>query len=385
MGLDISLNFYLARGEFSSAAAMKIIGVLTSLAVLVGLPFLFLFYRLSGHPGLSIGQLFLFSAFQIVGSLLGSLSASLFTAYGDNHFPSRIGCIINVIMGTTVFVLHYYFSGDMIIKDIFFIYFLLMFLQGLFLYFYAGHLYRGKGRDSIGLPTLLRFSFIAFLTNFIFFLGARIGLYLLPYFATLPERGNYIQAFKVVEYLSTLASFLYYPFIMIVASARKEEMAGKLLFLVRLSNTLILLFCLLILSAGWWLFPFVFGASFTGMYGILIGFIPGLFAACSSTFFTAYFYGTGHLKINLLSACIQLLSAGLLLFLLTGSLAIRGAAWAFSGASVLSMIYDCVELKKYSHYDLADLLLIRRQDIRLISAFLARVKPPRPPLSGSSG
>jgi O-antigen/teichoic acid export membrane protein len=335
------------------------------MAVVAGIILLYLLYPASRHPGFGVGTILLLSAFQIAGVLLTTLTGALFTAYGDNYLPSRYACLINVFVAVLSVLLYHSFSGPPLVKALFYLYFTFSLLQGLILYILAAQ-YSSKGVSSVGMRDVVRFSFSAFVTNFIFFFGARIGLYLLPHFASVNDQGNYIQAYKIVEYLCGIAAILYYPLITVVAGMNMERMAEKVLFLVRLSNTAVLFFSLVILGSGWWLFPLVFGNSFHHMYGISICLIPGLFAACSSTFFTAFFYGTGHLQYNFVSACIQVSGAFVLLFVLAPVLGATGAALAFSGAGLLSMGYDCWVLNKIFSYHIRDLFFVQKEDRRVL-------------------
>ena len=141
-------------------------------------------------------------------------------------------------------------------------------------------------------------------------------------------------------------------------------MKDRLLLLVRLSNTVVLAFCIVAMAAGPWLFPFLFGPSFDRMSGIFNGFIPGLFAVCSSGFFTAWFFGSGHIRYNLISACIQLLSMPLFFFLLNGPAAPEWAALAFSMSSLLSLAYDLWIFRKSFPFQAKEILLIRKADVK---------------------
>jgi O-antigen/teichoic acid export membrane protein len=167
-------------------------------------------------------------------------------------------------------------------------------------------------------------------------------------------------------------SFTYYPFIALVAGVGegREKMKDHLLVLVRLSNTVVLAFCLVAMAAGPWLFPFLFGPSFDRMSGIFNGFIPGLFAVCSSGFFTAWFFGSGHIRYNLISACIQLLCMPLFFFLLNGPASPEGIALAFSMSGILSLAYDLWVFRKFFPFHVKEILFIRRTDVKILQRFL---------------
>jgi O-antigen/teichoic acid export membrane protein len=376
-GLDIGLNYYLSRREITTAFAVRIIGILVLLALPAGLSFLWWYDQPARFPGIGLHQLLLFSACQIAGVLMTVLAGTIFTAYGQNYRPAQWGVFINGATAVLSVVSAALLPGHRAVVALFFIYFGFSLIQGLVLLIAAIRLNaKAPVADDgvvdlantvrqgapVGIRDILRFSSGAFVTNFIFFVGARMGLYLLPYYATSANQGNYIQAYKLVEYAGLIAGFIYYPFITLVARDQAGQITEKVLLLVRLSNTAVLLFSLGVLATGWYLFPVIFGPSFNSMYNIFIGFIPGLFAACSSTFFTAYYFGIGHFRINLISASIQLISAVALFFLFTRAWGIHGTALAFSMAALLSMVYDCWMFRRYAGYTLKDLLLAGRSD-----------------------
>ena len=378
-GLDIGLNYYLSRREITATFAVRIIVVLVLLAVPAGLSFLWWYDQPARLPGMGLHPMLLFSACQIAGVLMTVLAGAIFTAYGQNYRPAQWSCFINIAMGVLSIASAALLPDHTAGKALFFIYFGFSLIQGLVLLVAAIRLYSTSpvtGDGAVGIWDLIRFSSGAFVTNFIFFIGARMGLYLLPYYTTAGDQGNYIQAYKLVEYAGLIAGFIYYPFITLVARDQAGHTSEKVLLLVRLSNTAVLLLSLGALAAGWYLFPLIFGPSFNNMYNIFIGFIPGLFAACSSTFFTAYYFGIGHFRINLISACIQLTSAIVFFFLFTGAWGVRGTAFAFSMAALASMVYDCWIFRRYAGYTLKDLLLAGRSDwIRIERAIRSGLTP----------
>lgn len=397
LGLDISLNYYLSRKEISPAIAGRIICFIVVLALVVCLSLLWLFYLPSRYPGLglSLFQLLLFSAFNIAGGLLTTLSGTLFTVYGRNHLPTMVAFIANLIVAVLSLIFSRISSGSLVVGSLLRVYFLFSFLQGLFLFVLSMRLYAGRGSkrhrtgwepgQSIGgspeqsimgssgpvkAVEILRYSFAAFIINFIFFAGSKLCVYLLPYRVSPADQGNYIQAYKIVEYMSVMISVIYYPFIALVAGEENERVKEKVLFLVRISNTLVLLSGIFILVCGWWLFPFIFGRSFDRMYGIFIGFLPGLFAVCSSTFFTAYYFGRGQLKYNFISACIQFAGTFTFFFLFVHEGNALAAAYAFSVAVLGSLSYDMLVFRRFLRFSLKDVLLVHRRDLDYIVSFI---------------
>lgn len=366
-GLDISLNYYLSRREMNGGAARRIIISVVFSAILISLPVLSFFIP-ARYAHWDIPLLLFLSGLHILGGLLVSLAGALFTAGGKNHVPARIGFIANLVLAVLALFCGYRYTGPSLINALFSLYFIFSFVQGVLLFFLSYRLpFAVQTTAPPGVIAVIRWSFFAFLTNFIFFAAARLYIYIIPYYLPPSSLGNYIQAYKIVEYMGLVLSFTYYPFITLVAEGG-QKMRGHLLLLVRISNTIVLVFSVVMLLAGGWLFPFLFGSTFDDMYGIFVCFIPGIFAECSSGYLTAWYFGHGHIRINLISACINLLSMTLFFFILVGPAGAKGAALAFSLSGLLSLAYDLWILRKQSSYAFRDILWARASDWKTIGS-----------------
>jgi O-antigen/teichoic acid export membrane protein len=370
LGLDIALNVFISRKQLSPRFACRIIGIVVLLALVVCVPLVWLYAGPSRYPDLYGTQLPLYAACQIAGSLLTVLSSTLFTARGRNDIPSRVGFFFNLVLAIVIAAVLLSGRGEWNMRLLFLLYFSFSLLQGLGLFLLA---VRNYGRENTGitghagLSEMLSFSFKAFVTNFVFFLGARVCLYLLPYRFAPGDEGNFIQAYKLVEYLGMGAAFFYYPFVALAAGENADGMRRNVLALVRLSNSIVLIFSAAIVACGWWLFPFVFGSSFDRMYPVFLCFIPGLLATCSSGFLTAYFFGVGSIRYNFISSCIQLIAAVILFLLLTRLYGLQGGALAYSAAAVLSMGYDTIKFSRHTRLRARDFLLAGKKDwLRLL-------------------
>jgi O-antigen/teichoic acid export membrane protein len=391
LGLDIALNVFISRKQLSPRFACRIIGVVVLLALLVCVPLVWLYAGPSRYPDLYGTELPLYAACQIAGSLLTVLSSTLFTARGRNDIPSRVGFFFNLVLAIVIGAVLLSGRGEWNMRLLFLLYFSFSLLQGLGLFLLA---MRNYGRENTGitgharLSEMLSFSFKAFVTNFVFFLGARVCLYLLPYRFAPGDKGNFIQAYKLVEYLGMAAAFFYYPFVALAAGENRrlsgalaageiraqrsdgenaDGMRRNVLAMVRLSNSIVLIFSIAIAACGWWLFPFVFGSSFDRMYPVFLCFIPGLLATCSSSFLTAYFFGVGSIRYNFISSCIQLIAAVILFLLLTRLYGLQGGALAYSAAALLSMGYDTVKFSRHTRLRARDFLLAGKKDwLRLL-------------------
>lgn len=374
LGLDVGLNYFVSRLELGLTRARLLIFAVTVLSLLAGLPLLLSYYSPGLYPDLPRTQFLLFSVLQVAGVLTVTLSGALFTASGRNHIPALLATVMNLLLLVLVPMLSRVVSAGRLPQSLFLVYFLSTFLLGVGLLIATVGLAPAARRveKRIPLAAILRFSLGAFLVNYIFLVAGRVGIYLLPGRVSPSVLGNYIQAFKLVEWVALVPGFFYFPFITLVVGD-KEGMAAKLLLLVRLSNTLAGAFALSAVAFGWFLFPFLFGPSFGDMYRIFIAFIPGLFPAFASGYFTAYFYGAGQVRLNAISAGVQLISGVLLFFLLTPLAGAEGCALAYSGSALLSMGFDVLAFRRFSVFRLRDILFLRRSDLGGLKTFSARL------------
>ena len=383
MGLDIGFSYFLPRAALSRRMTGRLIAGVTLLALVVCIPVFAFWYNPGAAVLLDRSRLLWYAALHITGGLLTTLYGTVLTAYGRNELASKVALVFNVLTGAGCMAAVWLpGDGSSLARTVFAIWFGGSFFQGVGCLWLAAKVSRrstqGGGRDEeqndpqrqVTIRRVLRFSLGAFVINFLFFAAARTGLYLLPYRTGRAELGNYIQSYKLVEYLGNLTLFLYYPVIALVAGANQERMKQRLLFLVRLSNTLVLVCSILALSTGYWLFPVVFGNSYPDMYRIFCGFVPGLFATCSSSFFTAWYYGTGLLRVNATSAVIQLIVMIVGFYLFPPG---WGTALAFSLSGLCSLGYDLLIFRRYYPWTMADIGIVHVSDLGEVRTFLQKL------------
>lgn len=394
-GLNIGLNYFITRGELNVPAARGLMLRVTALALVAGTIVLYVCRHTFAYPGLSVATMLVFAACQVAGILLTTLAGSVFTARERNHLPVQLAVAANIGIIVLALLDYRFFSGEQARDYLFDGYFGFTLIQGAALFLWLGRLAPARpGQTAPAIPgpptagaatpatpvstrVLFRFCFLSFVVSFLFLVGGRITIYLLPGRTTPGELGNYIQVFKCVEYLGYVTAFLYYPVVTLAAGDDSPATKDKVLVLVRLSNTVVLLVSAAGLALGSWVFPLIFGPSFDGMYVVFWAFIPGMFAFCSSTFLTAWYFGAGGVRYNLVSAIIQLATALLLYFLLTPVLGARGAALAFSGGGLASFWYDCRMFRRFHTFTIRDLLWIRPADWRLMWNFSGQLFRPR--------
>jgi O-antigen/teichoic acid export membrane protein len=384
-GLDIGLNYFLVRNRISLEKVNTLILIVVSASLFISIPVIGYSYYKNGSAGYTIGETLLFSCLFMAGRLLTVFSSAVLTSFHANERAVKISVYFTIGLVVIAGLLETV-SDSIVARNILVsLYFASGFLQGI-LIFVAAARYGCKGKwfDTIDLKDLaaiLQFSLYTFIISLIFFVAGRLGVFLIEGRVSLDAAGNYLQAFKVTEFIQAIVFFVYFPFVSIIATSTDNARSSDyVLFLLRISNSFVVFVSAAIFFLGPFVFPLIYGSSFDGVYPVLIYFIPGLFAACSSMFITAYFFGSGHNRFNLASACVMLLSMLVLYLIFKQNYDGKMAALSFSVSSILSYILDLIFLRKGASFSLNDIGIIKRRDILLvrdllISAVASNEKP----------
>lgn len=254
----------------------------------------------------------------ICGCMLLNFFLALFYAVKNFLLPNLVMICIN----TLLIFLPLLGNGKIMSPKMYVnIYFMGFLLQGIILsvFFYirnSGKKIKGL-RGKISLSKIFRYSFLAFLANILFFLVYRIDYWFVQKYCTPEALGNYIQVSKIVQMLLILPAILSSAVFPVIAARDIEQESEKLAMLIRSSLLLYLFICLVLAVCGYWLFPFLFGESFSAMYLPFILLIPGILSLVMLYPVIAYFSGRKKMWVNikalLLPLCIII--AGDLIFI----------------------------------------------------------------------
>ena len=161
-----------------------------------------------------------------------------------------------------------------------------------------------------------------------------------------------------------------------MSAGEKQDGVNKLLPLISRSIFLLYAFiCLITGLVGQWLFPFVFGDSFTGMYKPFLMLIPGILALSGMFTITAYFSGKNKVKINIIAAvyAFVVILAGDIIFI--PKYGIVAAAMVSSAGYIVYQIYIIASFKKEYECSAADFFIFRSSDLKKIrNAIYASLK-----------
>jgi O-antigen/teichoic acid export membrane protein len=186
----------------------------------------------------------------------------------------------------------------------------------------------------------------------------RCDYWLVNYYCTNAETGNYLQTSKFVQLvmlLPSLASFSLFP--LIVQSIISET--GIEFKLIRLMNTYIyisLFICIALVVVGNLLFPFIYGNTYDKMYRIFLLLIPGIISMAATYPLNAYFAAKKMINTNLLGIFISIIILIIADILLIPYYAIYGAAIGCSLGYCSYFFFLLYHFKKQVNFKLTELI-----------------------------
>lgn len=315
--------------------------------------------------------LLIFSAVSFIfGNLLTTYCSGFF--YANNNFivPNAINMIGTVIL---IVLLPYY--GRSVIPAInnenyFYFYFGSFLLQGISVAIAARMKYIKEGFQHFlswaDFRLLFRYCSMAFIGNIIYFLLYRVDYWFVERYCSAAQLGNYIQVSKLGQLFFILPTILASAVFPITAGGKKENIGELLSLLSRCLFFVYVIACLLLALTGSWLFPFVFGESFSFMYQPFLLLIPGILSLSGLFTLTAYFAGKNQIRINIIGSVYALLVilAGDIIFIpLFG---IKAAALVSSMGYMVYQAYIIFVFKKEFNIPLNRFFAISVSDFRQI-------------------
>lgn len=339
-----------------------IIGVLTFLTV-------YLFFN-KAFDGMEPGLIIISAVLFITGNLLITYCSGFFYAANNFIIPNII-----IIAGTLFLIILIPYNGKSVLPAIndqnyFYVYFSAFFAQGLCMavavWVKFTPAFSFKILSAAQLQMLFRYCGLAFAGNVIFFLLYRVDYFFVERYCTAEELGNYIQVSKLVHLFFIMPTILASAVFPITAGGGKEAIDKLLTLLSRSIFLLYLLACAFLALTGKWLFPFVFGESFTAMYQPFVWMIPGILSLSSIFTFTAYFAGKNRVKVNIIGSVYALIVivTGDILFI--PQYGMEAAAIISSIGYIVYQVYIIAVFKKEYQIAFADFFIFRASDFKKI-------------------
>lgn len=238
----------------------------------------------------------------VAGNMLVAFGNAIYYSKYDFTTPNIINLIINSGLIIFLIVSFEYSKVEMPLAFIP-VYFYSFLIHGALLFFILfivskeeKFLLNIKARN---VQKIFRYSSYAFIANLLFLGITRIDYFFIRHFNSAEDLGNYIQVSKIAQLffiLPAIISTVLFPF---VASGSQPELKKSI---NNFSVKLLMLYsgiCLVIAATGQWLFPFVFGPSFSKMYVPFLLIIPGILSISALYPYTAYFAGENRIRVNI--------------------------------------------------------------------------------------
>ncbi len=349
--LDGGFTYFASSKTISHNKLASLAIMWTALMSIIAFAILPLYFKFFDSAILSnFNSISQYGLFYILGILLINFFTALFYSKGNFFLPNIILGLSNLLLiGLIYFGVYTGSSFEQTMHD----YFQFLILQGLLLLlaFYWNY----KIIPKIELPNnkefkeLIKYSSISLLGNFIFFFVYRIDYWFVKEWCTnVGDLGNYIQASKISQMLLIVPQILASSiFPQLASGENKQQIVNSIAKLCRVFSVIFIILFITLFLIGKWLFPFVFGNSFTNMYTPMLILIPGIFCLCCSTLLSAYFSGKKQNQINLYAAAFALIIMIILTIILKSYYNIYIAASISSVAYFVETLFCFIYFSKY--------------------------------------
>ena len=213
---------------------------------------------------------------------------------------------------------------------------------------------------------IFKYSSIAFISNIVFFLATRIDYFFVEKYCTEIALSNYVQVSKMGQLLVLLPTIIAGVVFPYSSGVEDEAYLGKLQALCRIIGLLFLPVAVIIIISGYWMFPWLFGGGFAGMYQAMLFYLPGFYFLSVVSLMAAYIAGRAMLIKNLMASGIALI------VVITGDVFLI-PVWGINAAAAVSslsyffcMLYLLWIFKQHFASKSKDFFKIQLKDLHLI-------------------
>lgn len=310
----------------------------------------------------------------ICGNLLTAFMSGFFYAHKNFKFSNIIGIVINALLILLIVLVN---EKGVLNNNIYLnVYFGSYLLQGAILaiaLIKSSNIFREDlFPTKVELKKIFNYLLIVFTCNIITFLCYRIDYWFVHYFCTPKELGNYIQVSKLVQMFFVFPSILAAVVFPLTAGGNKKQIKDLLGMVSRLILITYAVLCLLLTITGKWLFPFMFGDSFTEMYSSFLFYIPGIICFSSLYILSAYYSGKGKAIVNMKGGLIAMTTIIVGDALLIPRFGIKAAAGVSSVGYLLYFLYVLRIFMKEYDVTIKQFFYLHFEDLNKIKKIIFR-------------
>jgi O-antigen/teichoic acid export membrane protein len=367
LSLESGAAYYISKKEISEQKT-ALFCILWALVGTLSSSFFFIWMRgTSSNLILQGGEYFLGCSSYILGVLLTTYFTPLFFAKKIFILPNLILFFLTLLM---IALLILFGKRPFIHQHFAVIYFCSFLLQGFvlaFIYCFQNSVFRSIGfLSKYDLNKLFRYSLLALSGNIIFFLVYRVDYWFVSKNCSVTELGNYIQVSKLGQIFmlipTTIASAVF-----INTASKKEQTVEPLKIISRWVTLFYVLIIICAIISGKQFFPFIYGPTFSVMYGPFLLLAPGIISLSTLALLTAYYAGVGKVIINVKGAFYALLLVVPGNYFFTPIYGINAAAATSSIGYIFYLVYVMRCFKNdYKDTKLYDFFIPKSEDIKLL-------------------
>jgi O-antigen/teichoic acid export membrane protein len=364
--LESATGFYSAKEEIGQPAIIGISLLMSLASLLVNIVLIRLLFPLSNLIWVS-------AAMYCFGIVLMNYFTALFYSHYEFRFPNAVVIAVNCVIIFIASVFPGYLlrdSGELFLN----IYFGSFLLTGFILtcrYVFT----HGK---KVKIPVLkewqkiFRYAAVAMLTNLVFFLVYRVDYWFVNRNCTDQELGNYIQVSKLGQIFMLLPAIISGMVFTRTAREKSHDHIRELQLLSRLLFSAYVIILLVPAIFGYWLFPLVYGETFTRMYLPFLLLIPGILSLATLSLVAALNAGEGRVIVNLTGGLVALAVIVAGNFMFSRRYGIYAAAAVSSAGYICYQVYVMWRLvKEHEGLHILDFFKLRYNDLTMIKKLFA--------------
>jgi O-antigen/teichoic acid export membrane protein len=297
---------------------------------------------------------------------------------GMHNFKVHNAALVTVnliLIAYLFFLLIYKIGGEHAPVRVMTAYLLSIVLQALVLLILATGAVRWRHLDVpslVELKKIFRYSLLAWAANLIFFLVYRVDYWIIKYYRSDYELGNYIQVSKLVQVFILIPGLVAAVIFPETAKDRSLRMRNHVMKASRIFAGAYFVVLILLTLVSKTLFPLLYGETFNLMYLSFVLLIPGILFLSVQNLLAAWFAGSNQTRYNLFGALIAIAVITVLDFLLIPRYGIHGAALTSSVGYFVYFFYQYKVFAGSESLKATDLLLIKKEDISWLRSLLTK-------------
>lgn len=355
LGLDTSLGYFNSKKEHTSS---YLLNIAISWSLITSILFSLFFFIGHNYELFENKNNSLLLIIFVFSSLLNGMVSILYISSNRNILPNLLPTVINVSL---IAYLYFFIRNNQNPDWQHFLKAYLLAPAFSCIILVSGKIYKERIKFSLQQiklsKKLFSYSLQIFIFNLLINLLLRSDIWLVKSLTNADDLGNYIQTGKMVQLvllLPNLASFILLP-LLTQQRQNRELVKENVLKLCNVYFYSSLLLCGFFAASGYWLFPFLFGSSFTEMYPTFILIIPGVVLFSTAypidSYFSSIDRNTENIKATICALAIMLMID----LLLIPHFSIYGAA---IGSAVAYITFFFYIVNRFKHYTSISLLYI---------------------------